>query len=132
MMLAGRWRPCGSLAAITAPLSKSATSHASADTSFGSGGVPGAATMPQLPSASPPTGFDGTASGIGGSPAWGTSDESTAGGVVTLYGQFAGPALGPGPGSAKAAGSPTGTASVKATAARHDAARKKDREVDIV
>jgi hypothetical protein len=88
--------------------------------------------MPQLPSASPPTGFAGTASGIGESPAWGTSDESTAGGVVTLYGQVAGPAFGPGLGSATAAGSPTGAASVKNAAARHDAARKKDREVNIV
>jgi hypothetical protein len=40
--------------------------------------------------------------------------------------------LGPGPGSATAAGSPAGAASVKTAAARHDAARKKDREVDIV
>src|ERR1700733_2278157 len=119
MMLAGRCRPCGSLAAITAPLSRSATSHASAETSFGNGGVPGAAIIPQSPSASPPTGFAGTASGSGGSPARGTSDESTAGGVVTLYGQLAGPALGPGLGSATAAGSPTGTASVKTAAARH-------------
>jgi hypothetical protein len=52
--------------------------------------------------------------------------------VVTLYGQLAGPALGPGLGSATAAGSPTGTASVKTAAARHDAAREKDLEVDIV
>src|SRR5271156_1675136 len=117
---------------MTAPLSRSATSQASAEMSFGSGGVPGAATMPQLASASPPTGFGGTASGIGGSPAWGTSDESTAGGVVTLYGQFAGPALGPGPGSATAAGSPARASRGKPAAARHDAARKKDREVDIV
>ena len=69
---------------MTAPLSKSATNHASAETSFGSGGVSGAATMPQPASASPPTGLGGTASGIGGSPALGTSEESTAGGVFTL------------------------------------------------
>src|ERR1700739_3882339 len=101
MMLAGRCRPCGSLAAMTAPLSRSATSHGSAETSPASAAVPGATTTPQLPSASPPTGFGGTARGIGGSPAVGTSEESTAGGVETLYGQPGGPALGPGLGSAK-------------------------------
>src|SRR5271166_241493 len=108
---------------MTAPLSRSATSHASADTSPGSGGVPGAATMPQLASASPPTALGGTANGIGGSPAVGTSDESTAGGVFTWYGQFAGPALGPAPGSAVAIGtaSATGAAITKTAAARHDA-----------
>src|ERR1700751_5049661 len=83
--------------------------------------------MPQLPSASPPTGLGGTASGIGGSPAWGTSDESTAVGVDTLYGQLGGPALGPGLGSADARGrsSAAGAAIMKTAAARHDAERKK-------
>src|SRR6516225_7041691 len=116
-----------SAAAITAPLSRSATSQASADTSFGSGGVLGAATTPQLPSASPPTGLAGTARGIGGSPAVGTSEESTAGGVDTLYGQFGRPASGPGLGSANAVGRPgaIGAASTKTAAARHDAERKK-------
>ncbi len=135
MMLAGRCRPCGSLAAMTAPLSRSATSQASAETSFGSAGVFGAVTMPQLPSASPPTGLAGTASGIGGSPAVGASDESTAFGVFTLYGQSAGAALGSAPGSAFASGIPTGNvagaASVtgaairKSAAARHDAERNR-------
>src|ERR1700753_998991 len=108
---------------MTGALSRSATSHGWAETSFGSGGVAGAAMMPQLPSASPPTGLGGTASGIGESPAWGTSDESTAGGVVTLYGQLAGPALGPGLGSADARGRPiaAGAATMKTAAARHDA-----------
>src|SRR5438128_119900 len=84
-----------SLAASTAPLSRSATSQASAETSPGRAAVSGAATTPQPLSAVPPTGFGGTASGSGGSPALGTSEESTAGGVFTWYGQFAGPALGP-------------------------------------
>src|ERR1700757_3925303 len=127
MMLAGRWRPCGSLAAITAPLSRSATSQASAETSFGTGGVLGAVTTPQLPSASPPTGFAGTANGIGGAPAVGTSEESTAGGVDSLYGQLGVPAAGPGLGSANAIGRPgppaatAGPAIIKTAAARHDA-----------
>jgi hypothetical protein len=83
--------------------------------------------MPQLPSASPPTGFAGTARGIGGSPAVGASEESTAGGVDTLYGQAGGPALGPGLGSANAIGAAiaTGAAIIKTAAARHDAERKK-------
>ena len=83
--------------------------------------------MPQPDSASPPTGFAGTASGIGGSPACGTSDESTAGGVFTWYGQLGGPALGPGLGSAAALGMPnaTGAATNKRAAARQDAERKK-------
>ena len=44
---------------------------------------------PHPASASPPTGSAGTASGWGGSPAVGTSDESTAGGVLTWYGHAA-------------------------------------------
>jgi hypothetical protein len=55
----------------------------------GTGGVPDAVITPQPDSASPPTGLAGTASGWGGSPAVGTSDESTAGGVLTWYGQAA-------------------------------------------
>jgi hypothetical protein len=86
--------------------------------------VLGAVTMSQLLSASPPTGFGGTGSGSGGSPAVGTSEESTAFGVDTLYGQVGGPALGPGVGSASAAGRP-GPATRKATATRHDAERMK-------
>src|SRR6201996_9489616 len=112
---------------MTAPLSRSATNHASAETSPGSGGVSGAATTPQLPSASPPTGLAGTASGIDESfPAVGASEESTAAGVFTLYGQFAGAALGPAPGSAVAAGTAdrAGAATRKIAAARHDAERK--------
>ncbi|GAB4602624.1 hypothetical protein MOKP58_33490 [Mycobacterium avium subsp. hominissuis] len=96
----------------------------------------GAATMPQLPRASPPTGLAGTASGIGGSPAVGTSDESTAGGVFTLYGQFAGAALGSAPGSARPSGDAVpetaGAAARKSAAARHDAERTRVPEVDIV
>ena len=127
MMLAGRCRPCGSFAASTAPLSRSATSQASAETSFGTGGVSGAVTMPQPASASPPTGLGGTASGIGGSPARGTSDESTAGGVFTLKGQLAGAALGPWFGSACARGAAgiAGAAIRKRAAARHDAERNR-------
>ena len=69
---------------MMAPLSRSATTQASAETSFGTGGVPAAVTMPQPPSASPPIGLAGTGSGTGGSPACGTSEESTAGGVAHL------------------------------------------------
>src|SRR6476469_1906408 len=78
MMLAGRCLACGSLAAMTSPVSRSATSQASAEMSPGTGGVPGAVITPQ-----PPSGSEGTANGCGGSPAVGTSDESTAGGVLT-------------------------------------------------
>src|ERR1700676_5223750 len=99
---------------MTAPLSRSATSQASADTLPGSGGVPGAATMPQPLSASPPTGLGGTARGICGSPAAGTSEESTAGGVFTSYGQFGGPAFGAG--SANATGAAIGAAAIKTAA----------------
>lgn len=61
----------------------------------------------------------------------GTSDESTAGGVVTLYGQLAGAALGSAPGSARATGSVSGMAIVagpqatKPAATRHDIERRK-------
>ena len=54
MMLAGRCLPCGSLAAMTSPVSRSATSQASAEMSPGTGGVPGAVITPHPPSASPP------------------------------------------------------------------------------
>src|SRR5437588_345503 len=87
MTLAGRCRPCGSRVAMIAPLSRSATTQASAEMSPGTGGVLAAAMTPQPPSALPPIGEVGTCSGSGGSPAWGTSEESTAGGVDTLYRQ---------------------------------------------
>src|SRR5271165_6618834 len=106
---------------MIAPLSKSATSQASAETSPGTGGVSAAVTTPQPPSALPPIGDAGTGSGSGGSPACGTSDEST-GGVATLYGQVSCPAP-PALGSAIATGIPStaGTATIKAVATRHDA-----------
>src|ERR1700722_5574958 len=70
---------------MIAPLWRSATTQASAEMSLGTGGVPAAVTTPQPPSALPPIGDAGTGNGRGGSPACGTSDESTAGGVATLY-----------------------------------------------
>ena len=128
MTLAGRCRPCGSLAAMTSPVSRSATSHASAEMSLGSGGVPGAATTPQPASALPPSGLAGTGSGSGGSPTAGTSDESTAGGVVTRYGQLpvSGAALGSAPATEAAitAGTPTIAAAAAEHSRRRDAARK--------
>ncbi len=66
----------------------------------GDRGVPGAAMMPQPPRAVPPTGVEGTASGSGGSPAVGTSEESTAGGVLILYGQLGAPGFASALGSA--------------------------------
>jgi hypothetical protein len=61
----------------------------------------------------------GTGSGRGGSPASGTSEESTAGGVATLYGQVLG--SGAASGSAHAiAGVPT-THTAAANAAAHRA-----------
>src|SRR5579884_4239508 len=125
MMLAGRCLPWGSRAAITAPLSRSATSQASAEMSPGTGGVSGAVTTPQPPSALPPTGELGTGSGAGGSPALGTSEESTAGGVATLYRQASVPAAGPALGSAAATGRPSTVGATKSAAARHDAGRRK-------
>ena len=117
MMLAGRCRACGSRAAMMSPVSRSATNHDSAEMSSGTGGVPAATITPQPDSASPPTGFAGTGSGCGGSPASGTSEESTAGGVVTRYGQVLG--SGAPAGSAHAiAGVPT-THSAAASAAAH-------------
>ena len=104
MTLAGRCRPCGSLAAMTSPLSRSAISHASAEMSLGSGGVPGAAMTPQPDSALPPSGLAGTGRGSRRITGGGTSDESTAGGVVTRYGQV--PASGAALGSAPATGGP--------------------------
>ena len=83
MMLAGRCLPCGSRAAMTSPVSRSATNQASAEMSPGTGGVLGAVMMPQPDSASPPIGLAGTGSGSGGGPTLGTSDASTAGGVAT-------------------------------------------------
>jgi hypothetical protein len=76
---------------------------------------------PQPESASPPSGVAGTGSGCGGSPAFGTSDESTAGGVVTRYGQGSGAALG----SALATAGPAIKRRAAASAAaRADAVRK--------
>src|SRR3984957_16848603 len=126
MMLAGRWRPCGSRAAMMSPVSRSATTHASADTSSGTGAVPGAVMIPQPESASPPSGFGGTASGAGGSPVSGTSEESTAGGVDSRYGQVA--ASGAAFGSAFATGTPT---SAGATSMPHAATREKARVENI-
>ena len=79
----------------------SATSHASADTSPGAGGAPGAVMMPQSDNASPPSVVAGTGSARGGScPGLGTSEASTAGGVVSRYRHASGAA----PGSAIAVG----------------------------
>ena len=120
MTLAGRCRPLGSRAAMTSPLSRSASSHASAEMSLGSGGVPGAAITPQPDSAGPPSGLAGTGRGRGGSPAVGISDVSTAGGVVTRYGQV--PASGAALGSALASAGPitAGTPTNAAAAAEHN------------
>src|SRR6201987_577179 len=108
---------------MIAPLFKSATTQTSAEMSPGTRRVLAAVTTPQPPSGWPPLGAAGTGSGTGGSPACGTSDESTTGGVATLYGQVscAGPA--PALGSAIAAGTPSAarTATIKAAAIRHDA-----------
>src|SRR5215470_11609670 len=121
MMLAGRCLPCGSRAAMMSPVSRSATTHASAEMSSGAGGVPGAVMMPQPDSASPPSGLAGTGSGAGGSPACGTSDESTAGGVDSRYGQTA--PSGAAFGSAVATGMPmsAGAATMAAAATREKA-----------
>src|SRR5215218_6908911 len=55
MMLAGRYRPCGSLAARTSPVPRSATTQASPDT-LGSGSAPAASTTtPLVARRSPPT-----------------------------------------------------------------------------
>jgi hypothetical protein len=92
--------------------------------SLGTGGVSGAVMMPQPESASPPMVFVGTGSGSGGSPAFGTSDESTAGGVVTLNGQSGGGGAGAGAatGSAVAVGAITkaGAASIVNAASTED------------
>jgi hypothetical protein len=68
-------------------------------------------------SASPPTGLAGTANGCGGSPALGTSEASTAGGVDTLYGQLLGSVAGAGSATA-IAGAPAMNSAVATTAAR--------------
>ena len=92
----------------------------------------GRGTMPQPASASPPSGLAGTGSGCGGSPALGTSEESTAGGVDTRYGHAftSGAAFG----SAAATGTPTsaGAASIASAATWHKARRGSIREVAIV
>src|SRR6185437_664627 len=114
---------------MMSPVSRSATSHASADMSLGTGAVPGAVMMPQPDSASPPSGLAGTGSGAGGSPASGTSEESTAGGVDCRYGHTA--ASGAAFGSADAVGVPTSAgAAIMASAATSERARvEKIREV---
>ncbi len=98
----------------------------------GKGGVRGAVMMPQPDSASPPSGLAGTGSGAGGSPAFGTSEESTAGGVDSRYGQVAAP--GAAFGSAVATGMPTsaGRASMADPATRAKARVENMREVAIV
>ena len=128
----GRCLACGSLAAMTSPVSRSATSHVSAEMSPGTGGVPEAVMMPQPDSASPPSGLVGTGSGAGGSPASGTSEESTAGGVDARYGQAA--ASGAAFGSAVAMGMPmsAGAASIASAATRETARVENIREVAIV
>src|SRR6202042_2379254 len=91
----------------------------------GTGGVFAAVTTPQPPRELPPIGEGGTGSGNGGSPACGTSEESTAGGVATLNGHKSCTTAG----SANAAGTPrsAGAVSMKPAAARHDAGRKNRR-----
>ena len=98
----------------------------------GTGGVPGAVMIPQPDSASPPSGLAGTGSGAGGSPAFGTSEESTAGGVDSRYGQAA--ASGAAFGSAVAMGMPTsaGRASIANAATSEKARVENIREVAIV
>jgi hypothetical protein len=65
MTLAGRWRPCGSYAAMTAPLSMSASNHDAAVMPLGGCAWFGGRIRPHSPSRSPPIGFSGTSSGIG-------------------------------------------------------------------
>jgi hypothetical protein len=74
----------------------------------------------------------GTGSGAGGSPASGTSEESTAGGVVSRYGQTA--LSGAAFGSAVAAGMPriAGAANIAIAATRENARVENIREVAIV
>src|ERR1700733_14180765 len=110
-----------------APLSRSATTQESAERSPGTGGGFAAVTTPQPPSELPPIGDGGTGSDNGGSPACGTSEESTAGGVATLNGHWSCTTAG----SANAAGVPSSAGAVNmpsnhtcAAAARHDAVRK--------
>ena len=89
MVDAGRYRPCGSLAAITAPLSRSATSQAADVSRSGTRPADESATTPHPPSASPPTGGECTGSGDGVvEPGATTSDSSTAGGGETRCGQW--------------------------------------------
>ena len=65
MTLAGRWRPCGSYAAMTAPLSMSASSHEAAVMPLGGWPEFGGRIRPHSPSRSPPMGFSGTSSAAG-------------------------------------------------------------------
>ncbi len=98
----------------------------------GTGGVPGAVMIPQPESASPPSALAGTGSGPGGSPASGTSEESTAGGVACRYGHTA--PSGAAFGSAVAAGMPrrAGAANIANAATRENARVENIREVAIV
>src|SRR5260221_433767 len=97
----------------------------------GRGGGRGAGWGPAPPGGFPRGGAAGPPNGGGKSPAAGPSDESTAGGVVTRYGQFAAPPASA-VGSAFAVGrattpaSPGGPATMKTAAARHDAERRKN------
>src|SRR5690606_4797967 len=88
MVLAGRYRPCGSLAASTAPVSRSETIHAVAEISAGTAGAAAGRTTPHSPRRLPPTGGSGIGSAVGGaSPGAGTSEESMAGGGCVFCGQ---------------------------------------------
>src|SRR5262249_26297859 len=87
---AGRCRACGSLAARTWRLSRSATTQEAALTSDGGAlaAESDGSTNPHSPSWSPPTGSPGTDSGLGALvPGAGCSAASTAGGGDCLYGQ---------------------------------------------
>ena len=111
---------------MMSPVSRSATTHASAETSSGTGGVPGAVMMPQPDSASPPSGLAGTGSGAGGSPAVGTSEESTAGGVDSRYGQTRGVGRRVRLGSSDGHADERGAASMAAAATRETARVRED------
>ena len=67
---------------------RSATIHAVAEMSDGTGGAPSGSTKSQLPSAGPPTGSAGTGSGAGAATPGGSASEvSTAGGGLWRCGQ---------------------------------------------
>ena len=79
-MLAGRYLPCGSFAASTSPVSRSAISQAPAEMSDGSAGAPSGTIRPHSPSRPPPTGFAGTGRAVGAGEPGGTSSEVSTGG----------------------------------------------------